>query len=343
MVEVLAADGTLTGLSPMSSEQVVEALRLMLLSRAVDERLIKLQRMGRVGVYGPVHGQEAAVIGSAMALDPQRDWMVPASREHPAMIRHGLPLPNMFATYMGNFNAAAIPEGVRLLPRQQSIGSQLPHAAGLAWGLKLRRTGGVVAVYFGEGASSEGDFHEASNLAGVMRVPLVMLLINNHYAISTPVSSQTAASDLARRAEGYGFPGFLVDGNDLLAVYATTAAAVERALAGGGPTLIECRTYRIGFHNTSDNPKEYRAQDEVAEAERRDPIERVRRFATREGFWSAAREAAVLDEIRAEIDAAQRQVEQLERPGAAAIFDHVYETLSPRLIQQRTEAIDDAG
>jgi pyruvate dehydrogenase E1 component alpha subunit len=170
-----------------------------------------------------------------------------------------------------------------------------------------------------------------------------MLLINNHYAISTPVSSQTAASDLARRAEGYGFPGFLVDGNDLLAVYATTAAAVERALAGEGPTLIECRTYRIGFHNTSDNPKEYRAQDEVAEAERRDPIERVRRFATREGFWSPAREAAVLDEIRAEVDAAQRQVERLERPGAAAIFDHVYETLSPRLIQQRTEAIDDAG
>ena len=342
MVEMLATDGTLTGSSPMSSEQVVEALRLMLLSRAVDERLIKLQRMGRVGVYGPVHGQEAAVIGSAMALDPQRDWMVPASREHPAMIHHGLPLTNMFATYMGNFNAAAIPEGVRLLPRQQSIGAQLPHAAGLAWALKLRRTGGVVAVYFGEGASSEGDFHEASNLAGVMRVPLVMLLINNHYAISTPVSGQTAASDLARRADGYGFPGFLVDGNDLLAVYATTAAAVDRALAGGGPTLIECRTYRIGFHNTSDNPKEYRQQNEVAEAERRDPIERVRRFAAREGYWSAAREAAVLDEIRAEIDTAQRQVEQLERPGPAAIFDHVYETLPPRLVQQRAEAIDDA-
>ena len=342
MVEVLAADGTLTGSSPMSSEQVLEALRLMLLSRAVDERLIKLQRMGRVGVYGPVHGQEAAVIGSAMALDPQRDWMVPASREHPAMLRHGLPLMNMFATYMGNFNAAAIPEGVRLLPRQQSIGAQLPHAAGLAWALKLRRTGGVVAVYFGEGASSEGDFHEASNLAGVMRVPLVMMLINNHYAISTPVSSQTAASDLARRADGYGFPGFLVDGNDLLAVYATTAAAVDRALAGGGPTLIECRTYRIGFHNTSDNPKEYREQDEVAEAERRDPIERVRRFAAREGYWSPEREAAVLDEIRAEIDTAQLQVEQMARPGAAAIFDHVYEALSPRLEQQRAEAIDDA-
>jgi pyruvate dehydrogenase E1 component alpha subunit len=342
MIELLRIDGTVRGSSPMNPDQVVAALRLMLLSRAVDDRLIKLQRMGRVGVYGPVHGQEAAVIGSAMALDPQRDWIVPASREHPAMLRHGLPLMNMFATYMGNFDAAAVPDGVRLLPRQQSIGAQLPHAAGLAWALKLRKAGGVVAVYFGEGASSEGDFHEASNLAGVMRVPLVMLLINNHYAISTPVHRQTAAAELAARAEGYGFPGFVVDGNDLLAVYATTVDAVKRALAGDGPTLIECRTYRMGFHNTSDNPKEYRDRAEVDEAEQRDPIERVRRFAIREGIWSAAQEAAALDEIRSEIEIAQRQVEELPRPGAAAIFEHVYETLSPRLQQQRAEALDDA-
>jgi pyruvate dehydrogenase E1 component alpha subunit len=278
-----------------------------------------------------------------MALDPQRDWIVPASREHPAMLRHGLPLMNMFAAYMGNFEAAAIPDGVRLLPRQQSIGAQLPHAAGLAWALKLRRSGGVVAVYFGEGASSEGDFHEASNLAGVMRVPLVMLLINNHYAISTPVNRQTAAVDLAARAEGYGFPGFVVDGNDLLAVYETTADAVKRALAGEGPTLIECRTYRMGFHNTSDNPKEYRDQAELDDAEQRDPIERVRRFATREGIWSADQEAAALDGIRSEIETAQRQVEELSKPGAAAIFEHVYETLPPRLQQQRAEAMDDAS
>jgi pyruvate dehydrogenase E1 component alpha subunit len=342
VIELLGVDGRVRGSSPMSLDMVVDALRLMLLSRAVDDRLIKLQRMGRVGVYGPVHGQEAAVIGSAMALDPQRDWIVPASREHPAMLRHGLPLKNMFATYMGNFDAAAVPDGVRLLPRQQSIGAQLPHAVGLAWALKLRRAGGVVAVYFGEGASSEGDFHEASNLAGVMRVPLVMLLINNHYAISTPVHRQTAAAELASRAEGYGFPGFVVDGNDLLAVYATTVDAVNRALAGGGPTLIECRTYRMGFHNTSDNPKEYRNRAEVDEAEQRDPIERVRRFAIREGIWSADQESAALDEIRSEIETAQRQVEELPRPGAAAIFEHVYETLPPRLQQQRAEALDDA-
>jgi len=343
LIELLRVDGSIRGAAPMTPEQVVDSLRLMLLSRAIDDRLIKLQRMGRVGVYGPVHGQEAAVIGSAMALDPGRDWIVPASREHPAMLRHGLPLKNMFATYMGNFDAAAVPDGVRLLPRQQSIGSQLPHAAGLAWALKLRGIGGVVAVYFGEGASSEGDFHEASNLAGVMRVPLVMLLINNHYAISTPVHRQTAAPQLAARAEGYGFPGFVVDGNDLFAVYSTTVEAVKRALSGSGPTLIECRTYRMGFHNTSDNPKEYRDQAELDDAEQRDPIERVRRFATREGIWSAAQETAALEEIRSEIEIAQHEVEELPKPGAAAIFEHVYETLSPRLRQQRAEALDDAG
>ena len=342
MLEVLRADATLTAPSPMSPAQVVEALRLMLMSRAVDERLIKLQRMGRVGVYGPVHGQEAAVIGSAMALDPRRDWMVPASREHLAMVRHGLPLANLFATYMGSFDAAAIPNGVQLLPRQQSIGAQLPQAVGLAWALKLRKTGGVAAVYFGEGASSEGDFHEASNLAGVMRVPLVMLLINNRYAISTPLSKQTAAPELARRADGYGFRGCAVDGNDLLAMYAATIDAVNRARSGEGPTLIECRTYRMGFHNTSDNPKEYREETELAEAEQSDPIERVRRYATREGFWSAADEAAAIEEIRAQIDAGQKHVEAQPRPGAAAIFEHVYDTLSPRLQQQRSEAIDDA-
>ncbi len=338
-LQLLDVDGTLHGESLMSSEQVIEALRLMLLSRALDERFIKLQRMGRVGLYGPVHGQEAAVIGSAMALDPQRDWIVPASREQPAMLRHGLPLQNLFAAYMGRLEHAAIPAGVNLLPRQQAIGAQLPHAVGLAWALKLRRITGVVAVYFGEGASSEGDFHEASNLAGVMQVPLVFLLINNQYAISTPIHKQTATKSLALRAVGYGFPGIAVDGNDLLAVYAVTKEAVDRALAGAGPTLIECNTYRIGFHNTSDNPKEYRDEAEVKAASQRDPIERVRRFASRAGIWSDEQEAALLDEIRAEIEITQQLVESIPRPGAAAIFDHVYDVPPRRLQQQRAEAL----
>ena len=341
MIELLGVDGKIRGSSPMSLDKVVEALRLMLLSRAVDDRLIKLQRMGRVGVYGPVHGQEAAVIGSAMALDPQRDWIVPASREHPAMLRHGLPLKNMFATYMGNFDAAAVPDGVRLLPRQQSIGAQLPHAVGLAWALKLRRAGGVVAVYFGEGASSEGDFHEASNLAGVMRVPLVMLLINNHYAISTPVHRQTAAAELAARAEGYGFPGFVVDGNDLLAVYATTVDAVNRAIAGGGPTLIESQTYRLFPHNTADDQSRYVPSEELEARRLEDPIPRLRSYLTNIGVLNAAREEQLQVSITEEISAAIAEAEAHPPANVSQVFEYAYANPWSRVIRQRAEFVDD--
>ena len=343
MRTLLDPEGTLHGSCPMSPEQIVEALRLMLRSRALDDLGTKLQRLNLVGVYSPVQGQEAAVVGSAMALDPGRDWMIPASRERPAWLRHGLPLENLLALYMGRIDQGLIPDGVNLLPRQQSIASQLPHAAGVAWALKLRRQPGVALVYFGDGASSEGDFHEAANLAGVQRVPLVFLLINNRWAISTPVSKQTAAEDLSARAAGYGFPGMAVDGDDLFAVYSATKEAVGRARSGAGPTLIEARTYRIGFHNTSDNPREYRDDNEVAAAAARDPLERVRRYATIAGIWSAEREAAVKAEIDAELDAAQRKVASLPRPGPEAIFDHVYETLPPRLRRQRARLLESSA
>lgn len=331
---LLAADGTFSGAVPMSAPEVVEALRWMTLSRRLDELSTKLQRLGRIGLYGPVHGQEAAVVGSAMALDPRRDWMVPASREQPAMLRQGLPLRNLFASYMGRLEQARIPDGVKLLPRQQSIGTQLSHAAGLAWALTLRREQAVVMVYCGEGASSEGDFHEACNLAGVMTLPLVITLINNAYAISTPVSRQTAGS-LAARAAGYGFRGRVVDGNDLFAVHDAARVAVERALAGGGPTLLECRTYRMGFHNTSDNPKEYRADAEVVEAAAKDPIERVRRYVLAAGLAAEAELEAMDQQITAELQQTQKEVSALPRPGRDAIFEHVYETLPERVRRQR--------
>jgi len=322
----------------MNHGQVLEALRLMSISRAFDELCTKLQRLGRIGLYGPVHGQEASVVGSAMALDPAHDWIVPASREQPALLRHGLPLESMFAAYMGRLEQATIPAGVRLLLRQQAIGAQLPHAAGLAWALKIQAKSDAVMVYCGEGASSEGDFHEACNLAGVVKAPLVVVLINNGYAISTPVARQTAGN-LAARALGYGFPGIAVDGNDVFAVYAASNRAVTRARAGGGPTLIECRTYRVGFHNTSDNPNDYRTPEEVAEAVTKDPIDRLRRYALRAGIITDKGIEALSAEISEMLDVARQKVDAFPRPAADAIYEHVYSDPPVRMQRQRDEAL----
>jgi TPP-dependent pyruvate/acetoin dehydrogenase alpha subunit len=336
---LLDPEGNLVGEAPMSDEQALEGLRWMLLSRALDERAVKLQRLGRLGTYGPVHGQEASVVGSAMALNPSRDWIVPAYREQPAMLRHGLPLERLLAGYMGRINAARIPDGVKLLPRNQAVGAQLPHAAGLAWGLKLRRLDGVVLVYLGEGASSEGDFHESANLAGVVRAPLVYLLQNNGYAISTPSARQSAAPALALRAAGYGFVGELVDGNDLFAVHLVTREAVERARRGDGPTLIESRTYRMGFHNTTDNPREYRDEAETEEMGRRDPIVRLTRYLEARGRWSHSLAAQVRTEIAAEIAAAQQKAAAFPRPTAQDVYDHAYAAPPPRVEEQRRETL----
>jgi pyruvate dehydrogenase E1 component alpha subunit len=342
-LRLLDAEGTLTGPCPMTDGEVVEALRWMLLSRTFDALAIKLQRMNRVGVYGPATGQEAAIVGSAMALDPSRDWLIPASREQAAWLRHGFSLENLLAIYMGRLDHARIPDSARLLPRQQAIGAQLPHATGLAWALRLRGERAAALVYFGEGAASEGDFHEAANLAGVQRVPLVFFLINNRYAISTPAARQTAANDLSLRAAGYGFPGIAVDGNDVFAVYAATRAAVERALAGDGPTLIEARTYRLGFHNTSDNPDLYRARDEEAAALAIEPIERLRRYATAADLWSDDQEREELAALSQQLDAAYRVVAALPRPGPEAVFEHVYAELTPRQRRQRAEILASLG
>jgi len=319
---------------PMSDSEALAALRLMMLSRSVDDRAIKLNRGGKIGIYSPVHGQEATVVGSCWALDPSRDWLVPAYREQPALLRHGFPLANLLGGYMGKVSATRIPDGVNMLPRQVSVAAQLPHAVGLAWGLRLQRKDAVVMVYLGEGASSEGDFHEACNLAGVMGAPVVFVLQNNGWAISTPLERQTAAETLASRAVGYGIAGSLVDGNDLFAVYAAAREAVDRARAGGGPTLLESRTYRLGFHNTTDNPREYREQAEEDAAHLRDPIARLQRHLAAKGAFDEAMGTQWQESIAAEIDAALEAVEAFPPPGLDDVFANVYSNPPARMLAE---------
>jgi pyruvate dehydrogenase E1 component alpha subunit len=325
-LQFLAADGKLAHpeVPRPSDELILEAVRLMLLSRALDEKCTNLHRQGRLGLYAPVNGQEAAVVGSHLAIDPAVDWLVPASREQPAMVRHGWSLDRMLASLLGRIDAARIPDDVLMLPRQQSIATQLPHAAGLAWASSIRGLDGVTLAYCGDGATSEGDFHEACNLAGVMRVPLVLVIINNRYAISTPISRQTRAARLADRARGYGFPGVAVDGDDLFAMYEVTRQAVERARAGGGPTMIEAVTYRVSFHNTSDNPSLYRDPAEVAQAGERDPVARLVAYAVSADLVDRASIEAQEAEVRAEVDAALERALSYPLPGPEEIFRHVY-------------------
>jgi pyruvate dehydrogenase E1 component alpha subunit len=335
---VLGQDGTLVdGAEPrLSLERTVDGLRWMMLSRAFDARAIAMQRQGKIGLYSPVKGQEASVVGTAMALDPATDWIVPAYRELPALVRHGQPLERIVAGYMGKALASRIPDGVLLLPNQVALATQLQHAVGLAWGLRLQRKPGVVMAFCGEGATSEGDFHEACNLAGVRRAPIVFVVMDNQWAISTSRAVQTAG-ELHRRAEGYGFPGVPVDGNDLLAVNDAAEDAVARARRGDGPTLIDCLTYRLGFHNTTDNPSAYLPEGWLERAEREDPIPRLQAYLAGRGLWDDATRAAMEGEIAEQLDAAVEAAAALPSVRPGDVFENVYADPPARVRRQREE------
>ena len=325
-------DGAEPGLS---EQQVLEGLRWMMLGRAFDTKSFSLQRQGKIGTFAPIVGQEASILGAAMALDPARDWVVPQYRELPAVLRQGFPLEQVAMQRRGHPAAACIPDGVNILCQQVSLAAQIPHAVGLAWGLKLQGKDGVVIVYFGDGASSEGDFHESCNLAGVVKAPVIFLLQNNAWAISTPRDIQSATADLAARAPGYGFPGVSVDGNDLFAMHMVTAAAVERARAGDGPTLIEAHTFRMWAHTTADDPTRYVEPADLERWQQRDPIERVQNYLAEQGKWDDQIAAAWEAEIGAEIEAAFAKVDTLAPPTGAEIYEHVYAEMPPVLAGQR--------
>jgi pyruvate dehydrogenase E1 component alpha subunit len=339
-LEILGVDGRLRPgtEAPLSIEQVLDALRWMMLSRTFDFRAVSLQRQGRMGTISAVRGQEASVVGSSFALDPSRDWIVPQYREMPAVIRHGFPLDGYLLYWMGNPAGGRVPDGVKVLPLQISLAAQLPHAVGLGWGLRLQGSDSVVTTYFGDGASSEGDTHEAMNLAGVSRAPVVFFLQNNGWAISTPRTKQTAAATFASRAEGYGFPGVIVDGNDLFAVYEATRQAVARARQGEGPTLIESQTYRMGAHNTADDPTRYMEPVELSGWDERDPIQRVTAYLRSQGAWDDAAQKAMQDSIDAQVDEAVEAAENFAPPSPDQIYTHVYANPPERVLQQQRSA-----
>lgn len=335
-LQVLAEDGKVDkALEPsIPADDLKRLYRVMLTGRMLDRRMYQLQQQGRIGTFPGVTGQEAA-LGCTYALEA-RDWLVPAFRESPCLIWRGVPLKNFLLYYMGMEEGNRFPDGTNILPVAITIGTQTLHATGLAWGAKLRDDDIVALCYFGDGATSEGDFHEACNIAGVFQAPVVFVCMNNQFAISVPRTHQSTAKTLAQKAIGFGISGLQVDGNDILATYAAAKEAVDRARKGEGPTLIECLTYRMGPHTTADDPRRYRTEAEVSAWQKRDPMARFRTYLEGKKLWTAQWQADLESAIQEEIETAVREAEE-ERAevNPLAMFDHVYAELTPELRAQR--------
>jgi pyruvate dehydrogenase E1 component alpha subunit len=337
-LSILDADGNLdASLEPaIPPDDLRRLYRTFLLARRFDERMLRLQRQGRVGTFGPIRGHEGAVLGSIYALRPT-DWMVPYYREWPAYMWRGWPLEQLILYYAGYAEGMRVPDGVRDLPLAIPIASQVPHAVGVACAARYKGEDSVTMVYLGDGATSHGDCQEAMNFAGVFQAPLVFFVLNNQWAISLPRSRQTRARTLAQKAIAYGFPGVQVDGNDLLACYVATREAVARARDGGGPTLIEAITYRLSMHTTADDPTKYRPEGELKVWEAREPLPRFRRYLEQKGLLDEAAHAAVEAEVEAEIRGAIERAESRMRPDLMEVFEHVYAERPASLEAQRAE------
>lgn len=329
----------------MTDAELLFGYTSMLRIRTLDERMMTLQRQGRIGFYGTCSGQEAATIGSAMALRAT-DWIFPALREAGVMLMRGYPLVPYLSQVFGN---SGDPAKGRQMPSHQSsrsvnqvswsscIGSQLSQATGAAMASKLKKDGAVVMGYLGDGATSSNDFHTAMNFAGVFQAPVVFVCQNNHWSISIPTRGQTASETIAIKAQAYGFAGVKVDGNDLEAVYAAARQAVARARRGEGPTLLECETYRMGAHSSSDDPTRYRDQKEVDAWAKKDPIERTFKALVARKAWSQDRDEALRAKLLEEINAAIKESEALPPPALPTLFEDVYASLPWNLVEQQEE------
>ncbi|MGA3107907.1 MAG: pyruvate dehydrogenase (acetyl-transferring) E1 component subunit alpha [Candidatus Bathyarchaeia archaeon] len=326
-------------------DELKRLYRVMVLTRNLDTRGLQLQRQGRIGFYIGCLGQEAAHIGSAYALKPE-DWVFPAYREIGSMLLRGITLNQLLDQYFAN--AEDVQKGRQLtnlfgvktanyVTGSAPIATQLPQAVGVALAAKIKGDPIVTLTYFGDGGTSENDFHTGMNFAGVYKTPTVFFCINNHWAISVPVERQTASETIAIKAQAYGFEGIRVDGNDILAVYRTTKDAVEKARKGGGPTLIEAVTYRMGAHSSSDDPKRYSSQQELEEWQKRDPLVRFRKYLEWKGMWSEAEEKKTQDETNREIDEAVQHAEKLPKPALETLFTDVYAEMPWNLEEQLRE------
>ncbi len=321
-------------LDDIDNEKIIRMYKLMVFARAVDSKVLSLQRQGRMATYGPCIGEEATQIGAAIAMNPN-DIFVPNFRQHALYLARGMPLEN-FLLYWKGYEEGNIPAAkINGMPVIVPVGTQMQHAVGLAFAQKQRKTGNAVVAYVGDGGTSEGDFYEAMNFAGVMKVPVILIIENNGWAISVPRSRQSAAETLAQKAIAAGIPGVQVDGNDVFAVYKAVSEAIRNSKDGA--FVIECITYRMSMHTTSDDPTKYRSEADVNEWKARDPILRLRKYLSKHGLWNDDMESKMNEEYAKLIDAAVEK-EEAFKPDPRSMFNSVY-SFMPQVLQ---EEMDDA-
>ncbi len=341
-IQVLDEEGNLDKeLEPkVPKEDLVKLYETMVFSRTWDQRRLKLQRQGRIGTFAPAWGQEAAQAGSIYCTTDD-DWFCPSFRESVGYFWRGAdPVDDLL--YAAGFEEGMnIPEGAKVLPICIPIGTQYTHALGTAWAEVKDGTKNIAITYGGDGSTSEGDFHEAINMAAVLKAPVVFFIQNNQWAISVPRQWQTASETIAQKAIAYGVRGVQVDGNDLLAVIGATREAVERARNGEGPTLIEAITFRMSVHTTADDPSKYRSKDAEEEWARKDPLVRVRKYLTKKRLWNQKKEDALYEEVHKRIDDAiaefERRAAELRTPDY--MFENAYLENPPYLERQKEELL----
>ncbi len=349
LVRLLEDDGTITkGKDPhLPKDTLLYLYEQMVQVREFDRRMLMLQRQGRIGFYGPILGQEAATVGSVAAME-KRDWVFPALREGAAAMMRGLSLTEAINQLIGN--GADRCKG-RQMPCHYTlkegnyygmssvIGTQISHAVGAAMAAKLRGDDVVILGFLGDGATSANDFHCGMNFAAVYQSPCVLFCQNNQWAISVPISKQSASETLAQKGKAYGMPYVRVDGNDVLAVFSVTKAAVERARTGGGPTFIEAVTYRRLGHSSSDDPTKYRDEAEVKAWEKKDPIDRFRAYLTKKGLWDETKEVAFKESIAQRVNDAIAAAEKNGPPADESLVTDVFAQVTPQLKEQLGEVL----
>jgi pyruvate dehydrogenase E1 component alpha subunit len=353
MLQVIKADGEFDPkVEPdLSHEDLLKMHRYMLTVRKLNEKGMSLQRQGRIGFFMESTGQEACQIGMSYTLSAG-DWAFPSYRDPGTCLVRGVPMSALWDQIMGNSAGEGKGRQMpvhwgfskwKIVSLSSPIGAKLLHAVGVAYAAKYRREKAVALASFGEGATSQGEFHAAMNFAGVYKTPVVFFCENNQYAISLPVRRQTASESIAIKAEAYGFEGVQVDGNDILAVYKATKSAVDKARSGGGPTLIEAVTYRMGGHSTSDDPTIYRSADEVELWKKRDPIVRFTKYLIRKGIISEKENEKFLEQIDSEMTKVIKEREVIAPPDVSTLFTDVYSEMPWHLREEANEFMRDEG